>query len=49
MKLSIKIGILKIICESFGWNINRIRQYKRAVEINDEMNIFLEEIKIQLR
>lgn len=49
MKLSIKIGILKIICESFGWKVNRLRQFKRAVQINDEMNIFLEEIKIQLR
>lgn len=49
MKLSIQIGTIKMICESFGWNPNRLRQYKRAVEINDEMNIFLEEIKIQLR
>ena len=49
MKLSIQIGTIKMICESFGWSVNRVRQYKRAVQINHEMNIFLEEIKIQLR
>jgi len=49
MKLSIQIEMLKTICESLGWKINRIRQYKRAVQVNHEMNIFLQEIKIILR
>lgn len=39
---------IEIVCDSFGWKMNRIRQYKRASEINDGMCVFLEEIKIIL-
>ena len=45
-KLKDHFGMLYIICQSFGWQMTRIRQYKRAVQINNEMNVFLEEIKI---
>lgn len=42
------VETIEIVCDSFGWKLNRMRQFKRASDINDEMNIFLEEIKIIL-